>query len=99
VADARRSCPSRADRDVADLPVGWQISQQNEIPDVALKRLLVKFRAEHLHIELRAHGCIGNDDVQMFKSEILQRQCRARGRLRSSGNGRREQSAAYAGNK
>jgi hypothetical protein len=81
MTDAGRPVSCCADRDIADLPVGGQVTEQYEIPDAALKRLLMQFCAEDLHVKLRAHGSVRNDDVEMLETEILQRKRRLRGRL------------------
>jgi hypothetical protein len=85
MTDTRRPVSRCADRDVADLPVRGQFTQQNEVADAALKRLLMQFRAEHLHVELRTDRGIRNHNVQMLEAEIFQRKRGLYGRLSPPG--------------
>ena len=83
VVSDRRHPPrcSRADRDVADLPIRRQIAQQDEVAQRVAHRLLMQPGLEDPHVELRRRRGIGNDDVEVFEAQVVERQ-RRRGRLR-----------------
>jgi hypothetical protein len=92
VADGRRSSIRRADRDVADLAIGRQITEQDEVAERVADRLLVQPGLEHAHIELRRRRGIRHDDVEVLESQILERQ-----RGRRLGPRRRHASGARSG--
>src|SRR6185369_7259046 len=64
----------RSNGDVADLTVLRQISEQNEISNSALERLLVELCPEDAHVDFRGGRSIRNQNVQMFEAQILQRE-------------------------
>ena len=77
VTDRRGASALRPNGDVSDLPVLRQVSQQNEVSNASLKRLLVKLRFEDAHVDFRRGRGIGNQNVEMFESQIFQRERRS----------------------
>jgi hypothetical protein len=69
-----RPAIGRADRDVADLPVGRQIAEQHEVALAAAEVLLVQRRGEDLLVEAGGLGRVRHDDVEMLEPEVLERQ-------------------------
>jgi hypothetical protein len=74
VSDCRHALAGCANRDVADLAVGGQIAQQDEVAQRVAHRLLVQRRLEDAAVELRRRRRIRHDDVEVFEAEVLERQ-------------------------
>ena len=74
VADGRHALAGGTDRDVPDLPIRRQIAEQDEVAQRVAHRLLVQRRLEDAAVEPGGCRGVGNDDVEVFEAEVLQRQ-------------------------
>ena len=81
VADCRRAPAGRADGDVADLSIGRQVAQQDEVAQRIAHGLLVQRGPEDACIEPRRCRGIRHDDVEMFEAQVVERQRLRRRRL------------------
>ena len=83
VADCRHSPAGCADGDVANLSIGWQIAEQDEVAQRVAHGLLVQRGLEDPCVEPRRCRGIRHDDVEMFEAQVVERQRFRRRRLGS----------------